>query len=319
MAFRSFRNSLKDYLTFTNRERKPILILIVLILLSMGTLVYLKLMPDNSKTDFSAFEKEIIAFENAQKQDSLIAAAKKNEKAYDGTFAIKTIPERETTVFDFNPNGLADSLWIKLGISEKTIRIIKNYEAKGGKFYKKEDLKKVYGFNEKDYGRLQSYIIIPERKIAEIKNDSVCEKKEVTYHKSVTPPISFDLNTVSSVELKSIYGIGDVKANSIIKYRSMLGGYFSKEQLREAYGIDSALYDSIKSYVDVKTKNFRTININTAYEPELKHPYISKQLAVVLVNYRKMHGNFKSVEEIKKLPLINDELYLKLAHYLSVN
>jgi DNA uptake protein ComE-like DNA-binding protein len=40
---------------------------------------------------------------------------------------------------------------------------------------------------------------------------------------------------------------------------------------------------------------------------------------VVLVNYRKMHGNFKSVEEIKKLPLINDELYLKLAHYLSVN
>jgi competence protein ComEA len=318
MPIRSFRNSIKDYFTFKNQEKKPILLLIALVLISPAIMIYIKFIPDNSKVDFSAFEKEIEAFEKQLEQDSILAAQKKMASMHEKTFAIKNDSANQALVFKFNPNKLPDSLWLKLGIREKVVKTIKKYESKGGQFYKKEDLKKIYGFDEKDYARLEYYIAIPPD-TSEIKKDSLFEKAAKKFHKYSPPMIVFDLNTVSTEELKSLNGIGDVKANSIVKYRSMLGGFCAKEQLHEAYGIDSALYEFIKNHVEVKAKNLRTININTAYEPELRHPYISKQLAAVLVNYRKMHGNFKSLEEIKKVHLINDELYLKLAPYLSVN
>lgn len=98
----------------------------------------------------------------------------------------------------------------------------------------------------------------------------------------------------------------------------MLGGFIVKEQLLEAYGIDSALFESIEKHLEIKTLNLVTINLNSAFEPQLRHPYISRQLASLIVNYRKMHGNYKSKEEIRNIPLINDELYRKLAPYLTI-
>jgi competence protein ComEA len=317
MPLRSFKNIIREYFSFTNRLRKAILLFISLILILIGMMAYIKFTPDTTQTDFSAFEKEIDAFEKQLKQDSLLSAAKKTQYEERKNFADTSNFVPEFTAFNFNPNNLPDSLWLKLGIRERTVKTIKKYEAKGGKFYKKADLKKIYGFNEKDYARLEPYIVIPAR-VSEIKKDSTYQEPGKKFYKPAQPIIAFDLNGVSAEELKSLYGIGDAKANSIIKYRLRLGGFLMKEQLQEVYGIDSALYESIKNYLDVKTKNLRTININTAYEPELRHPYISKQLAVMLVNYRKMHGNFKNIEEIRKMPLINDELYRKLAPYLSV-
>ena len=318
MPLRSFKNIIREYFYFTNRDKKSILLFVSLIIILLSGMAYLKFKPDTTtQIDFSAFEKEIDAFEKQLQQDSILAAAKKAQFEERRNSVVSTYPAIQFTNFNFNPNHLADSLWYKLGISERTVKIIKNYEAKGGKFRKKEDLKKIYGFKDKDYARLEPYIVIPVT-VSEIKKDSSFKKPAKEFHKTTQPLNAFDLNSVSFEELKSLYGIGDVKANSIVKYRSMLGGFFMKEQLKEVYGIDSALYESIKDYLDVKTKNLRMININTAYEPELRHPYISKQLAVVMVNYRKMHGNFKNKEEIRKLPLINDELYRKLAPYLSV-
>ncbi len=319
MPLKSFKNSIKEYLTFTNRERKAILLLVSIIGILLGSMAYLKFRPhDTTKIDFSEFEKEIDAFEKQFQEDSTTDSAEEFQPSSEKKFSAEIKPSIEISAFAFNPNNLPDSLWLKLGLNQRTVKTIKKYEAKGGKFYKKEDLKKIYGLDKKDYERLEPYIIIPVT-ASETKKDSSFEKAEKIFHKTAQPIIAFDLNSVSLEELKSLYGIGDAKANSIVKYRSLLGGYFYKEQLLEAYGIDTALYESIKNYLEVKTKNLISININTAYEPQLRHPYISKQLAVVLVNYRKMHGNYGSVEEIKKLPLINDELYRKLAPYLTIN
>jgi competence ComEA-like helix-hairpin-helix protein len=317
MPLKSFKNSAKEYFTFTNRERKPIFILTTLIIILLGIISWLKFESHKPRYDFTAFEKDIAAFEKQLQMDSLPATENKFKPMLVKNYIAEDKPAFAISVFDFNPNNLADSLWLKLGLKERIVKTIKNYESKGGRFYKKEDLKKIYGFDEKEYARLEPYIIIPELKPGN-KKDSTFEKTEKIFNKPAPPVLAFDLNSVSADELKSFNGIGDVKANSIVKYRSMLGGFFVKEQLLEAYGMDSALYESVKNQLDVKTKNLRMININTAYEPELKHPYIQKQLAMVLVSYRKMHGPFKSVEEIKKLPLINDELYRKLAPYLTV-
>ena len=65
-------------------------------------------------------------------------------------------------LFKFDPNNLPAEKWQQLGLSEKQVATIKNYEAKGGRFYKKEDVAKIYAITADDYKRLASYIDIPE-------------------------------------------------------------------------------------------------------------------------------------------------------------
>ncbi|HOZ90927.1 MAG TPA: hypothetical protein PKX59_08410, partial [Bacteroidia bacterium] len=50
-------------------------------------------------------------------------------------------PQTTRILFPFNPNNLADSLWTKLGLSEKQIASIKKYEERGGKFRIRSDVK----------------------------------------------------------------------------------------------------------------------------------------------------------------------------------
>ena len=60
------------------------------------------------------------------------------------------------------------------------------------------------------------------------------------------------------------------------------------------------------------------ININTNDASQLRHPYISFQLSKMIVTYHTTHGDYKDIADIKKLPLVNGDLYAKLAPYLTV-
>ena len=64
----------------------------------------------------------------------------------------------------------------------------------------------------------------------------------------------------------------------------------------------------------------RKMNINTASVDELgRHPYIGFLLAKMLASYRLQHGFFRRVEEIRQLPLVDADLYSKLAPYLTIS
>ena len=47
------------------------------------------------------------------------------------------------------------------------------------------------------------------------------------------------------------------------------------------------------------------------------HPYGGWKVAKALVAYRKQHGPFKTVADIKGCVLVTDSVYRKLAPYLS--
>ncbi|HBK40302.1 MAG TPA: hypothetical protein DDZ57_01845, partial [Porphyromonadaceae bacterium] len=47
----------------------------------------------------------------------------------------------------------------------------------------------------------------------------------------------------------------------IVKYRNLLGGFVSVEQLREVYGIDNELFSRISPYIQAD-ENFRKLWIN---------------------------------------------------------
>lgn len=60
-----------------------------------------------------------------------------------------------------------------------------------------------------------------------------------------------NINTASLQELKTLPGIGDVKAAAIISYREQNNKFTSTEDIKQVDGIKSGLYDSIKDMITV--------------------------------------------------------------------
>jgi competence protein ComEA len=69
----------------------------------------------------------------------------------------------------------------------------------------------------------------------------------------------------------------------------------------------------------IEGSHVRQININMASVDDMKsHPYADCNISKAIFQYRKQHGNYHSVEEIKKMILITDDLFAKVAPYLTV-
>ena len=96
------------------------------------------------------------------------------------------------------------------------------------------------------------------------------------------------------------------------------GGFFNKEQLMEVWKFDQEKYDGVQQFVEVNPASIKKININTCTAQELKHPYIKWNIANAIVNYRTIHGKFKTIEDIKKTDLVDEETLRKIAPYLTL-
>ena len=143
----------------------------------------------------------------------------------------------------------------------------------------------------------------------------VYEKK--VYEKKAISMV--DINIGDSAAYDGLPGIGAGFSKRIIKFRDKLGGFYKVEQVAETFGLPDSVFQKIKPYLKINSENIHKININTATEEELKvHPYIRWQLAKVITEYKKQHGNYKALEDLKKIMLINEETYHKITPYLSL-
>ena len=255
--------------------------------------------------------------------DSLVMASKKmvSEEVNQVTEIAETpaIKKQNTVIhyFEFNPNGLPEDDWKRLGLSEKQIKTIKNFESKGGRFHKKEDLKKIYGIKEQQYKNLEPYIRLATNKEEDKNTNSVFRDGKV--EAVINRKITVDLNTADSIALLTIKGIGSFYAKNIIKYRNLLGGFVAKEQLMEIWKFDQEKYASIEKFVEVDGTMAKKIKINSCSVEELKHPYLKWNQVNGIINYRQKHGKFKTIEEIKNTDLVDDETLRKLAPYLILD
>ncbi|MCX6296783.1 MAG: helix-hairpin-helix domain-containing protein [Bacteroidetes bacterium] len=77
--------------------------------------------------------------------------------------------------------------------------------------------------------------------------------------------------------------------------------------------------DAIGKYIEIDPSKIKKININTCEVADLKNGYIKWNVANAIVNYRKSHGKYKSVDEIKKTDLVDDETYRKIVPYLILD
>ena len=218
-------------------------------------------------------------------------------------------------LFLFDPNTLPAAGWRKLGLRERTIKTILNYRNKGGRFYRHEDLKKIWGLPAGFYDRVQDYIRLPEKENLTV---ATTNNLKSAYPKAERRIAIVDVNNADTGLLIALPGIGSKLANRIVAFREKLGGFHSPEQLQETYGLPDSTFQKLKPYLQAQGA-VKKININTATKEELKtHPYIKWTLANAIVEYRNQHGHFKNLEELKHIVLIDDAVYHRMAPYLSL-
>jgi DNA uptake protein ComE-like DNA-binding protein len=218
---------------------------------------------------------------------------------------IGSLPEK---AFPFDPNTASAGEFKLLGISDVVIRNIVKYRQKGGKFYRREDLKKIYGMEDALYERLVPWIEINSK--AEEQSTAVAE----SYRSQVV-----NLNLADSATIEKLPGIGPVLSGRIIKYRHVLGGFYDIGQLKEVYGISEELWLSLSSRLYADTTTLRKININTADENTLaRHPYIGRYTARGIISYRTQVHTIKNINELYINGLLQEDVLEKLRKYLFV-
>lgn len=299
----------KEFFAFTRQERNGIIVLCALIAAVLFYLFMQSSVADSSDT-IVVLPQEFLEHE-AQEDSGTISDVRNPRNNQEGDEAV--VPRsrsvfQDTRLFPFNPNGLPEEDWVKLGLSPAQAKSLKNFESKGGVFRTKEDVKKMYVISPEKYLELEPYIFIPEHA-----NDSavVRTKKETG--------LIYELNTADTSMLVKINGIGPVFAARIVAYRARLGGFHHKEQLKEVYGIDDEKYSLVQGSIKVDSSYINKININTVEASELRrHPYFTPGVANAIVNYRKLHGPFKVLSDIMKCHLVNADLYRKIAPYLII-
>jgi competence ComEA-like helix-hairpin-helix protein len=137
--------------------------------------------------------------------------------------------------------------------------------------------------------------------------------------KNTLRPI-IELNAADSIELESIRGIGPAFASRIIKFRRRIGGFYRKEQLLEIYGMDSLKYDQLKDQIQVNAGLITRININTFTFEEIRHhPYLNYKQMNAIIQYRAQHGSYKSVDDLRKIAILNEEIIRKIEPYFSLS
>jgi competence protein ComEA len=317
-----WKHFLRDYFNFTKKERKGIIIIVILILGFILLPFFYPLFIKQKQYSYSDFENEIAAL-NIEQNDS--AKDNKYTKNFDNEFyddhSLSEEKKYEVTkaeLFYFDPNTISSNDRKRLGVRDKTIHTIQNYLSKGGKFYKPEDIRKIWGLSPSDAQRLIPYVSIKNT----AKENVSFEKKE--YPKTTSPYTAkaiqpVDINLADTSEFIKLPGIGSKLSQRIIAFRNKLGGFYSVNQVGETYLLPDSTFQKIKSRLIIGSSLVKQININAASIDEMKaHPYLRYNLANAIFQYRQQHGNFNSVEEIKKIMLVTDDIFTKVAPYLTL-
>ena len=204
----------------------------------------------------------------------------------------------------FDPNH-ADIITLRqYGFTKFQADNLLKYRENGGFFQSKNDLLKIYGIDSIFLRRIEKNIHIES-----MEENSTLRKETV---------IRVELNRADTTELMHLPGIGPVFAQRILKYRELLGGYYSKSQLMEVYNFPLETYQSIEENISVDTSSIQKIRINYAGFSDLaRHPYVDKDIANAILKHREKNGAFSVTEQIKLIPGIDTIKYIRIRPYIT--
>src|SRR5574344_87584 len=218
----------------------------------------------------------------------------------------------------FNPNTISKDELIRFGLSEKQANNIIHYRQAGGTFRRVEDLKKLYCMSDYLYSRMSPYVVINQKQLS-LNKQSIQNNHQTLINNYTSTTHIIDLNSADTIDLQTISGVGPKYSSRIYKYGKKLGGYVSVEQLREVWGMTEELYNKIKKQVTIKPFVTRKVNINSMNIKVLtSHPYIDYYLAKEIIMFHKSEGDYKQIDDIKRIHILDDNTFNKIKPYLAV-
>ena len=223
--------------------------------------------------------------------------------------------------FPFNPNTLTEDEWRQIGLTDRQIRNIMNYKAKGGKFYSKNDLGKLYTISEEDFAQLEPFIVLPDisrslsGKSAQRSQEELAGEEQKPA-KKVIPIV--DINTVDSTTLVELPQIGGFMASRIIEFRDKLGGFMNLEQLCDVKGMDSTRFATIRPYLIINEVEVRKVDVNRAdFKTLVHHPYLNYEQVKRIFNQREKRGMIKNWAQLEALLKEEGEVNPLLEFYVK--
>ncbi|MDX9695690.1 MAG: helix-hairpin-helix domain-containing protein [Bacteroidales bacterium] len=295
-----------EIFTFTKKERNGIFILIlILIIIICFRFVILKQRDIAINTENEEFLAELSRFEESLKLKEIHPEKDYSTKQTTEEWKAPHAP------FLFDPNSSDKQELQNLGFTEKQISTIIKYRDKGGKFKNKQDLLKIYGISRNQYNFLEPYI-----QIKPTENIASYSKKE--FEKTIK--ITFiEINSATESDLVELNGVGESYAKRICKYREILGGFHSKEQLLEVYGMDSTRYNQLKDQFFIDTSLIVKHDINLIkYNDLIKRQYLNKFQVQAILKYRELNGRINNLNELVENKLIPQSVYHKVSPYLII-
>lgn len=168
------------------------------------------------------------------------------------------------------------------------------------------DLLKIYGIDSVFFESVKNNIVIHQKPTEKI------DRQEIRHS------VLVELNSADSIELISLRGIGPVYASRILKYRDLLGGFFTTSQLVEVYGFSQESFIAISEKVTSDSLKVQKIRLNFAdYGDLIRHPYFEKTHVDAILNFRRENGPFTSNSQILSAGLVDSVTYANLRPYLT--
>mgnify|MGYP002517288651 FL=1 len=266
---------------------------------------------DSVLTQFATYQAQ---------QDSIRKATWKKQYPRD-TIAIRM------QVFD--PNTADSSTLVHLGLKKWQVSNMLKYRAKGGRYRKAEDMKRLYGMTDSMYQALLPYIQIDTVAIKQYRDSVRKSQMDSVRTDSLPRYISpkrdtiLNLRTADTTELKKIRGIGSYRARQIVRYRKELGGFVNTEQLREIKALqplltDSLQADSLLSHFWIDSIIIVPLQVNSCRAETLeRHPYLSFEQAKAVYELRRKKIRLESIEQLRRLDCFTEEELRRVEPYLS--
>ena len=286
-----FRDSLQTLFNFTATDRGAFLVLLPLLVLLAGwPRIFLDVKDSGQQLPSTIVARADSVYQEWQRTSHKV---------------------RKLSPDVFDPNTLSAAGFRQMGLDSSLSERIVRYRSKGGKFKKSSDLLKMWGMDTAMFRLLEPFI--------RLQPDS--SRKPITpAFKKILTAVQYDLNLADTADFESVPGIGQKMAARILRYRASLGGFVDKNQLYEVYGIDSLAVFSMEQFFIKPGYLPAFMDVNTAtYEMLEIHPYLTAVQARAILFYRYQHGNFKTLEELKKVKLMDEKTLIRIRPYIKLS
>ncbi len=230
---------------------------------------------------------------------------------------VQDVCQKSYVMTPFDPNTVSPKTLLWMGMHAKTVKVLSNFRHKNGKFYKKEDLKKIYGLSAAEYQRFAPYIQFFDNQGFRGKDTTISPSVHNANRFKKTNNKVIEVNKASLTDFLELRGIGTTFAVRILQRREALGGFTQISQIKEVFGMSDSTYDSILPQLRLENTKIQKILINQVKATEIQHPYLTRKQAEILIRYRLNHGSYTELNDVRRSRVLPDTVLEKVAPYLS--